>query len=157
MADRACSAVGSARRRRERRLRAMLRQERQTVAMELAAALHHSCDVGFGTNDGLRAQTTASAGKRLAPLEEVAEPQVGAVTVGYVAAPGPLLVVASLAGGDEVNATTVSFLLRENLMLQKIQGGGEGEEVARAAEGDEGGVHGAHRPSGASLLFKRAG
>ena len=31
----------------------------------------------------------------------------------------PLLVVASLAGGDEVDATTVSFLLRENLKLQK--------------------------------------
>ena len=31
----------------------------------------------------------------------------------------PLLVVASLDGGDEVDATTVSFLLRENLELQK--------------------------------------
>ena len=29
--------------------------------------------------------------------------------------------VASLAGGDEVDATTVSFLLRENLLLQKIE------------------------------------
>ena len=106
----------------------MLRQERQTVAMELAAALHHSRDVGPGTNDGLRAQTTASSGKRLAPLEEVAEPQVSAVTVGYVAAPGPLFVVASLAGGDEVDSTTVSFLLRENLMLQKIK---EEEEKER--------------------------
>ena len=45
------------------------------VAMELAAALHHSRDVGPGTNDGLRAQTTASSGKRPAPLVEVAEPQ----------------------------------------------------------------------------------
>ena len=36
----------SAKRRRERRLRAMLRHERQTVAMELAAALHHSRDGG---------------------------------------------------------------------------------------------------------------
>ena len=40
MADRA----GAARRRRERRLRSMLRHDRQTVAMELAAALHHSRD-----------------------------------------------------------------------------------------------------------------
>ena len=54
----------SAWRRRQRRLRSMLRHERQTVAMELAAALHHSRDVGQGTNDGLRAQTTASSGKR---------------------------------------------------------------------------------------------
>ena len=36
-------------------LRSMLRHKRQTVAMELAAALHHSRDVGPGTNDGLRA------------------------------------------------------------------------------------------------------
>ena len=34
----------SAMRRRQRRLRAMLRHERQTVAMELATALHHSQD-----------------------------------------------------------------------------------------------------------------
>ena len=108
MADRECNGVGSARRRRERRLRAMLRHERQTVALELAADLHHSRDVGPWTNDGPRAQTTASTGKRPAPLEEVAEPQVGAVTVGCVAAPGLLLVVASLAGGDVVDATTVS-------------------------------------------------
>ena len=38
--------------------------ERQTVAMELAAALHHSRDVGPGKDDGLRAQKTASSGKR---------------------------------------------------------------------------------------------
>ena len=42
----------SAMRRRQRRLRAMLRHERQTVAMELAAALHHSRDGGRVTNHG---------------------------------------------------------------------------------------------------------
>ena len=35
-------SCGAARRRRERRLRAMLRHEQQTVRMALAAALHHS-------------------------------------------------------------------------------------------------------------------
>ena len=45
--------------------------------------------------------------------------QEGAVTVGYVAAPGPLLVVASLAGGDEVDATTVSYLLKAALVKKK--------------------------------------
>ena len=78
--------TGATRRRWERRLRSMLRHERQTVAMELAAALHHSRDVGPGTNDGLRAQTTASPGKRPAPLGEVAEPQVKLVQhsgIGY--------------------------------------------------------------------------
>ena len=61
---------------------------RQTVAMELAAALHHSRDVGLGVNAGLRAQTTASSGKRPGVLTEP-EPQGGSVTVGYVAAPIP--------------------------------------------------------------------
>ena len=46
----------------QRRLSSMLGHERQTVAMELAAALHHSRDGGLGTNVGLRAHRTASAG-----------------------------------------------------------------------------------------------
>ena len=49
-------------------------------------------------------------GMRLAPLSEVAGPQVVAATGGYVAARAPLLVVASLAGGDEVDATTTKYL-----------------------------------------------
>ena len=53
---------GAARRRRERRLRSMLRHERQTVAMELAADLHHSRGGGPATHEGLRAQQTASEG-----------------------------------------------------------------------------------------------
>ena len=53
---------GAAWRRRQRRLRSMLRHERQTVRMELAAALHHSWGGGLETYEGLRAQKTASAG-----------------------------------------------------------------------------------------------
>ena len=56
------AARGAAWRRRQRRLRSMLRHERQTVAMELAAELHHSWRGGLGMNVGLRAQKTASAG-----------------------------------------------------------------------------------------------
>ena len=56
------AARGAAWRRRQRRLRSMLRHERQTVRMELAAALHHSWGGGLGTHEGLRAQKTASAG-----------------------------------------------------------------------------------------------
>ena len=56
MADR---AAGSARRRRERRLRSWWRHEQQSVRAALAAALHHSRDVGPGTNDAPRGQTTA--------------------------------------------------------------------------------------------------
>ena len=61
-----------------------LDRRRQTVAMELAAALHHSC--------GVRGQETASSGGvRPAPLSEVAGPQCAATTLGYVAAVEPLL------------------------------------------------------------------
>ena len=60
--DRNVARAGAAKRRRERRLRAMLRHERQTVAMELAAALHHSRDGGRETYYGLRAPKTASSG-----------------------------------------------------------------------------------------------
>ena len=42
------AARGAAWRRRQRRLRSMLRHERQTVRMELAAALHHSWGEGSG-------------------------------------------------------------------------------------------------------------
>ena len=103
-------------RRRQRRLRAMLGHERQTVAMELAAALHHSRDAGPGTYDGLRAQATASSGTRPGVLKDL-EPQVGAVTVGYVAAPGPLLYTQLLAdtAADTVDARTVKFLLQKTV------------------------------------------
>ena len=105
------AGTSSAMRRRQRRLRAMLRHELQTVAMELAAALHHSRDVGPGKNDGLRAQKTASSGKR---------PGV-AVTVGYVAVPGPLLSAPMLAdtAADTVDARTVQFLLHATLLQKK--------------------------------------
>ena len=81
--------------------------------MALTTAAHHSSEkVAADVKDaGLRAQTMVSTGQRPGVLTEP-EPQGGAVTVGYVAAPGPLLVVASLAGGDEVDATTVSHLLK---------------------------------------------
>ena len=93
----------------------MLRHERQTVAMELAAALHHSRGGGPGTHDGLRAQTTASSGTRPAPLSEVVEPQ------GLSAAPRcpdagvPLLSVPLLSGGDGNDNTTVRWLLKVEL------------------------------------------
>ena len=56
------AARGAAWRRRQRRLRSMLRHERQTVRMELGAALHHSWSGELVTYKGLRAQKTASAG-----------------------------------------------------------------------------------------------
>ena len=54
---------GSARRRRERRLRSRLRHERMTVRMELTAALHHSAPKSAGpeTYDAPRSQKTVNS------------------------------------------------------------------------------------------------
>ena len=112
------AGTSAAKRRRQRRLRSWWRHEQQSVRMALNAAAHHSAEkVAAGEkNSGLRAQMSFSAA-RPGVLKDPA-PQ-GAVTVGYVAAPGPLLVVASLAGGDEVDATTVSYLLKAALVKKK--------------------------------------
>ena len=114
----------------------MLRHERQTVAMELAAALHHSRDAGPELYEGLRAQTTASSGMRPAPLVEVSEPQEeeGAVTVGYVAAPMPTFALPVLAGsaGEAVDDRSLRFLLGRSLAEKK-----EEEEKRRKAEVEE--------------------
>ena len=58
MADR----DSAAKRRRDRRLRMHWRHEQLTLQMALAAALHHSRDVGPVTNNALRSQRTAWAG-----------------------------------------------------------------------------------------------
>ena len=75
-----CAGTSSARRRRERRLRSWLRHERMTVAMELAAATHHSSPKGGwpgATHDDLRGQTTASSGgRRPGVLKEPEPPNV---------------------------------------------------------------------------------
>ena len=65
------ASCSSARRRRERRMRMHLRHERFSVAMALAAALHHSSDGVRGTYSGLRAQTTARARPEPAELFEL--------------------------------------------------------------------------------------
>ena len=66
-----CAGTSAAKGRRERRLRSMLRREWQTVAMELAAALHHSCGVRPDVSrEVLREQKTASSGRRLGVLKE---------------------------------------------------------------------------------------
>ena len=76
-------------RRQERRLRSWAKHERMTVAMALAENVYHSRQkVGGGEHDGPRAQKTARAtGARPGVLTEP-EKQGGAVTVGYVSAPG---------------------------------------------------------------------
>ena len=118
-------------RRRQRRLRSWLRHERQTVAMELAAALHHSRDARSNVvHSALRGQK-ASSGTRPAPHEEVSEPQGGAVTDGYVAALAPWVARPALAAptADGVDAAALSFLVTQSLAQQEKE---KAEEKERA-------------------------
>ena len=128
-----CDGASAAKRRRERRLRQFLRHERLSVAMALAAAQRHSAPKSAGpeTYEAPRRQNTAKAGRRPGVLEDP-EPQVGAVTVGYVAAPGPLLVVA-VAGWRRRSGRHHRLLPPEGCAQE---GGGEegaGEEGAADA------------------------
>ena len=120
----------------------------------LAAATHHSAQ----QNGALRSQRTATRareeagsetyyaprglktlppGTRQAPLSEVAGRQGAAATVGYVAAGAPLLEVASLAGGDDVDATTVSYLLSVALAKKKEEEEKEKEKEEEEKEEEE--------------------
>ena len=91
----AAERIGAAMRRWDRQLRAFRRHELLTVRMESAAAFHQSAQRVEGPgegevhekHDGPRAQKRPLPRTRSEPLVEVSEPQVGAVTVGYVAAP----------------------------------------------------------------------
>ena len=79
--DDAAGGTSCARRRRERRLRSMLRHERMAVAMALAEALHHSS----GLEVMERAQHAALRGQKTGTRAGVAGP---APVVDYVA-PAP--------------------------------------------------------------------
>ena len=106
-------------RRRERRLRSWLRHERQSVAMELAAALHHSRDARSDVaHEALRGQKTASSGSRPAPLEEI-------------------LSVPLLAGRDGID-NTVRWLLKLAQDAAEGGGGGGGEEGTGCGDEEEG-------------------
>ena len=103
-----------------------------SVAAALAEAHHHSAPkVGAETHDALRRQKTASAGARPGVLKDPA-PQ-GAVTVSYVAAPGPLLSTPLLAdaAAEAVDARAVKFLLQKSLARKKK------EEEERKKEEEE--------------------
>ena len=125
------AGTSSARRRRERRLRSWWRHERMSVAAALAEAHHHSSPkVGAETHDALRRQKTASAGARPGVLQDPA-PQ-GAVTVGYVAAPVPLLFTPSLADtmADQVDDRAVDILQFALKKKEEVEERRRQEEVA---------------------------
>ena len=88
----------SARRRTKRQLRSFLRHKELSVKMALARALNHSAQRVEAPREGVehekyvgpRAQKPPLPRKRSCVLTEPVA-QVGAVTVGFVAAPGPLI------------------------------------------------------------------
>ena len=133
--------AGAAFRRRQRQLRAFLRHEELSVKMALATALHHSAQPGgpvveepeeeveFEEHAGLRAQNTPPPGSRPGVLTDPGPPWVEAVTVGYVAAGAPSLVVAPVAAHDELDNATVQFLLQQSLLARAQE-----EEEARELE-----------------------
>ena len=115
--------------RRQRRLRSMPRHERQTVAMALARGEGQGGRGGGASFLRRLAGTEDSCTAGAGCLEEPA-PQRSARSQRQSAGDAPLLVVASLAGGDEVDAITISYLLRVNLERKKKEGGG-GEDRRR--------------------------
>ena len=127
------AGTSAAKRSRQRRLRSWWRHECQSVRMALnAAAHHHSAEkvAACQKNSGLRAQTSFSAG-RPGVLEEP-EPRGGAVTDGYVAAPGPLLEVSSMVKGERIDDTALRFLVKKALERQR-----EEEKVQRRKAKEE--------------------
>ena len=82
--------TGAAARRRQRRVRAWLRHERQCPREKVVERRERQEGEVHETHNAPRSQTTPLPGKRPAPLSEVAGPQV-AVTSGYVAASVHLL------------------------------------------------------------------
>ena len=105
-ADRAPGTVGAARRRRDRRLRAFLKHERLTVAMNLATVQHHS------HMKSAVVDVCVQVGSPLAPVTEYVAPAPAvtfaapAPVIEYVA-PAPAVTYAALAPVFEYVATFV--------------------------------------------------
>ena len=75
-------------------------------------------EVEYEPHHALRGQKTPPP-RGPAHLSEVLGPQRSDRTVRHCAEEAPLLVVPSLRGADGVDGTTVSYLLAENVKLQK--------------------------------------
>ena len=149
MADMAArEGASSARRRRDRQLRAWHRHVRTTVAMELATALHHSAQgwekrvVEEPREEELPVKHNATSGQNATPpwgvrpahpLDVSEQPPLVAATC--VAAGVPLLGVPSLADApaEAIDGRTLRYLLKVNLARKKK----EEEEQERKAEEEE--------------------
>ena len=138
---------GAAMRRRQRRLRSMLRHEQQSVAMALAQALHHSAGPSKtmvverrerqegevqDVYDAPRSQKTPLPGVRPGVPLDPGPPGDEAVAVGYAAASVPLLGAPSLAdsSAEAIDGSTLSFLLQHALEAKRK----EEEEAVETAE-----------------------
>ena len=130
----------AAARRRQRRLRSWLRHERMTVAMTLAEKLHHTSrgqklarvgeEVVHDAHDALRGQKTPPPGVRPGSLCDPG-PQRSDRTVRRSSGEVPLLAVPVLAGGDGVDGTALSFLVRRAVEDRKREKEEKEKEKAR--------------------------
>ena len=115
--------ASSARRRRDRQLRAWHRHVRTTVAMELATALHHRAQgLKKRVVEEPREEELRHWGVRPAhPLDVSAQPPLVAGTC--VAAGVPLLGVPSLADApaEAIDGRTLRYLLKANLARKKYE------------------------------------
>ena len=129
-------------------MRSWWHHEQVSIAAAVAAALHHSARLA--TYEAPRGQKTATEevemtthnvpwhqktplpGGRPGVLKDPA--QQGAVTVGYAAAPGPLLAMPLLAStaSEAVDNAALSFLLQQSLVEKRLME--EEEESRRMAE-----------------------
>ena len=90
-------------------------------------------EVEVEQHDGLRGQTTPPPGTRPGVPQDPGPPVVGAVTVGYVAAPGPLLAPPVLAGDDGLDESALAFLVQQTLLAREKEEA-EAVEAAELAE-----------------------
>ena len=143
-AERAHGPSGCAKRRRQRRLRSWLRHERQTVALELAVALHHSRDVmwSLGRTPAYghrRRKLRGGGGSRVALCPTGPKQPPPGERPGILAEPGPQrsdrsrrhssgddlltpsLPVLAGASGEEMDSSTLRFLTAMALRDQRQQ------------------------------------
>ena len=147
MAGRDVGGVGSARRRRDRQLRAFHRHVQLAVKLELATALHHSAQpagsVVAGPGDeeahekynALRGQTQPPPGMRPALLEEVAVSQdwwLGAPRQPGGDAPSVVPPALAAPAAEAVDGAALSFLLAQTLAAHQPEE--EVKEQAAVAE-----------------------
>ena len=146
--ERAHGPSGSAKRRRERRLRAWLRHERQSIALHLAEALHHSAGssmtkvVERREGEGVEGERYGASRRQMPPLPgtrpaAMMEPlsqgfwREASRQPGHVVPSLSLLVLADTTT-DGVDSSSLRFLAAAALYSRKVD-----EEKVRKREEEE--------------------